>query len=272
MRKLLPNTLRIAFLSLLTIVTIYPFLLMLSVSFMSQQDFVNNPLTIPPTLMTSNYALVWERGGIARAFLNSLLITTVSVAIQVFLGSLVGYALSKMNFRRAHLFSVLFLIPMILPPQVIPLYLIFRSLGLINSYFGLFIYYAAIGLPLVIFIFTSFLRTIPIQISECAFTEGASHLQIYLKIMLPLQKPVIATVVVISGLSIWNDFFAPLILITSRNMRTIPLTIFQFFGQYSARWPVICACLVLMVIPILLAYIILQRHIISGVVAGSIKG
>ena len=273
MRKYLPNTIRLIFLILFTIVTIYPFMLMVFVSFMTSADFINNPLGLPSSFLNfENFELVFQRGRIIRAFFNSLLVASVALTIQIIFGSLVGYALTKMGFVRAKLFTVLFLIPLILPPQIIAVYLIFLRLGLLNTYFGLFIYYGAIGLPLVIFIFTSFTRTIPIQISECAFVEGASHLMIYTLIIMPLLKPVISTVIVISGLSIWNDFFGPLILITRSSLRTLPLTIFHFTGMYSANWPAITACLVILVLPILIVYVVLQKHIIGGVVAGSVKG
>ena len=128
------------------------------------------------------------------------------------------------------------------------------------------------GLPLIILILTGFMKTIPYEISEAAIVDGAGHFRIYSMIILPLIKPAIATSVVLSALSVWNDFFLPLIMVTKSDVMTLPMAVFQFKGLYQTSWPMVCACIVFLVVPMMIAYVFLQKHIVSGVVAGAVKG
>jgi raffinose/stachyose/melibiose transport system permease protein len=258
----------------MTITTFYPFFMILLVSFKSNIEFQINPLGFPQNFDLSNYVMVFKKAKIPSAFLNSFTLTSFSVIGEIFLGSLAAYALTKMKFKKAKLFASLFLAPMVFPifTVIIPLYLFFRQMHLLNNMFGLVLIYLATGLPLVIFIFTSFMSTIPYEISEAAIVDGASHFRIFYRIILPLIKPAIATTVVISGLNIWNDFFLPLMMITNNKLATLPLKLYTFKSEYATDWPSISTCIVYLIIPIIVAYVLLQKHIISGIVAGSVKG
>ena len=273
--KLKPkNIIRILILLMLTFITLCPFLILVMVSLKTKSDFMLNPLGIPIVWNFQNYITVFKRSNIMQSFLNSSTITVTSVLFQIVFGAMVGYALTKMSFKHSKVFTSLFLVPMIFPIQaiMIPIYIIFIKLGLVNTYFGLIIIYIATGLALVIFMMTSFMRTIPIEISESAFVEGAGHLTIFFKLILPLLKPIVATTAIISGLSIWNDFFMPLIMITKKDLKTLPLKIYDFMGQYSSDWTLIATCIVFVIVPIIIVYCMLQKYIISGVAAGAIKG
>jgi raffinose/stachyose/melibiose transport system permease protein len=179
-----------------------------------------------------------------------------------------------MRFNKVHFFSTVFLAPMIFPitTVILPLYMFFKQFHLLNNILGLVLIYGATGLPLTIFIFTSFMATIPYQISEAAVIDGASHGLIYSKIILPLIKPSIATTIIVNCLSIWNDFFLPFIFITNRNLLTLPLKLYNFKGEYSNHWPNMTSLMIFLLLPIFIVYIFLQKYIISGVVAGSVKG
>jgi raffinose/stachyose/melibiose transport system permease protein len=155
---------------------------------------------------------------------------------------------------------------------VLPVFLFFRYLHLTNSLFGLVLIYAGTGLPLAIFIFTSFMKTVPYQISEAALLDDANHLQIYGRIIMPLMRSSIATTVILESLSVWNDFFLPLIFIDSKNLRPLPLMLYIFKGTHITNWPYICVLMVFMIIPIVIVYCLLQKSIISGVVEGAVKG
>ena len=253
---------------------LYPLFLISMVSLKLLQDFRMDPLGLPHSFNFKNYVTVFQRAAIPLAYRNSVLITGLSITVQVFFGSLAAYALSKMKFRRARFFSTAFLAPMIFPITtiILPLYMLFRQLRLLNNILGLVIIYGATGLPLAIFIYTSFMNTIPYQISEAAIIDGAGHMRIYSRLILPLIRPAIATSIVVSSLGVWNDFFLPLLFITSRNLQTLPLKLFVFRGEYSNAWPSMCSLMVFMLVPIITVYVFLQKYIISGAVAGSIKG
>lgn len=261
-------------LTIAAIFVVYPFLSIAIISLKETSDFAINPSGFPSKWVLDNYVLIFKESDIIRGLLNSLIISISSVCFQIFFGSLSAYALSKMNFKREKLFSGAFLIPMIFPVYtvIIPLYMMFKQLNLLNNYIGLILIYTASGLPIVIFILTSFMRTIPYQISESGFMEGASHFRVYFQLIMPLVKPAIATSFVISTLSIWNDFFLPMLMITNDKLATLPLKVYLFTGEYSSNWPAISSLIVILVIPILLIYLLLQRQIVSGVVAGAVKG
>lgn len=256
-----------------TAIVIIPLLILISTSLKGPQEFMTNPAGWPHKLYLNNYPVVFLKAKIYRAMGISLLVSSSSIAGVLLTGSLVSYALTKMGFKREKLFSSLFLIPLIFPAQsiLIPVYFGFLKLHLTNNLFGLIILYIASGLPMMILILTGFMKTIPTAISESAFVEGASHFRVYLTIILPLVKPAIATSIIVSGLSIWNDFFLPLIFITKNTIAPLPLAVFNFQSGYSSDWGKIATCLVFLVFPIVVIYIFLQRFIINGVIAGAVK-
>lgn len=268
------NVARYLVLVLFSFITLYPFSLLIITSLKTQQEYMRSSVSIPAIPQFINFKTVWESSNIIYGFYNSFSITFFSLLFLVIFGSLAAYALTKMNFDKAKKYQLLFLAPMILPIQIIaiPLYLIYSKINLTNSRVGLIIVYIATGLPLVIFIMTSFMKTIPYELNESAMLDGASQIEIFGKIILPLLKPVLATVAVISGLSIWNDFFMPLLLLSDPIKKTLPLQIYNFMGQYSSSWPLICACILYVLLPIFVLYIFLQKYIVQGVVAGAIKG
>lgn len=265
---------RYVVLTILFCVTIIPFLVLPVVSLKTKKDFLVNPLTLPATLNFMNYVEVFKRSNIMGAFTNSLILLIGSVSLEIVLGALTAYALTKMKFKRAGTFSAVFLAPMIFPVQSIsvPMYLIFKRINLLNSYFGLILIESAISLPMTIFMMTSFMKTIPIQISESATIDGAGHSTILFKLIVPLLKPVISTIAVVCGISVWNAFYIPMIMLTKQSMRTLPLTIYDFMGMYESDWTLLCACIVLVILPIIIMYCFLQKNIINGVTAGAVKG
>ncbi len=261
-------------LSAFSLIALVPFFILVIVSLKTRSDFMKHPLSLPSTLNFQNYVTVFTRSSIVRSFLNSAVITAGSLVLELFVGTLASYAITKMNFKRAGFFAALFLIPMIFPVQTItiPVYVIYKNLGLLNSYIGMIIIYAAIGIPMVVFMMTSFMKTIPFQISESAKIDGASHFVIYARLIMPLMKPVISTLTVICGLTAWNDFYLPQIMLTKTTLKTLPLKIYDFFGQYTSDWTLICTCIVYVIVPIIILYCFLQRNIIDGVAAGAVKG
>jgi len=258
----------------LSLIALIPFLTLLMVSFKTHSDFMKYPLRLPHTLSLQNYVTVFQRSSIVRSFMNSFIITAGSLVIELFVGTLASYAITKMTFKRAGFYSAFFLIPMIFPVQTItiPVYIIYKNLGLLNTYGGMMILYAAIGIPMVVFMMTSFMKTIPYQISESAMIDGATHFVIYSRLILPLMQPVVSTLIVICGLTAWNDFYLPQIMLTRTELKTLPLKIYDFFGQYTSDWTLICTCIVYVIVPIIILYCFLQRNIIDGITAGAVKG
>lgn len=265
---------RYGVLIVLSVVTLLPFLLLPIVSMKTKQEYLLDPMALPSSIQFHNYVEVFQRANILRAFGNSLLLMIGALMLEIVLGALTAYALTKMDFKYTGTFSGIFLAPMIFPVQAItvPLYLIFKSVGLTNTYVGMILLEAALGLPMTIFMMTSFMKTIPIQISESATIDGAGHGTILFRLIVPLLKPVISTLAVVCGISIWNAFYVPMIMLTKQSMRTLPLTIYDFMGMYENDWTLLSACIMFVILPIIIMYIFLQKNIINGVTAGAVKG
>ena len=273
-KKNLYKVVRYVILTLLSIFTVIPFLILPIVSMKTKQEYLLNPMALPSKINFNNYIEVFKRANILGAFSNSLIIMLGALALEIVLGSLTAYALTKMQFKRAGTFSAIFLAPMIFPIQAItvPLYLIYKNIGLTNTYIGMILLEAALGLPMTIFMMTSFMKTIPIQISESATIDGAGHGTILFHLIVPLLKPVISTIAVVCGISVWNAFYVPMIMLTKQSMRTLPLTIYDFMGMYENDWTLLSACIIFVILPIIIMYIFLQKNIINGVTAGAVKG
>lgn len=265
---------RIILLVIIAIIIISPIFFIILSSFRTEGEFNRNPIGLPTTLSFKAYERVFEVAGIPSAFLNSAIIALFSLLGQIFFGSLAAYALTKMNFKRSNIFLNIYLFPIIFSIQmvILPVFIIFKYLNLINTHLGAIIIYIGTGLPITVFILAKFLKTIPDSLCEAAQVEGASHFQIYYKIILPIIKAPIAAITVINGLGVWNDFFVPLMFFTNGKIKTLPLGIFLFNQDHFVKWTYVSADIVITILPLIILYVALQRFVIKGVVEGAVKG
>lgn len=268
------SALRVTLLTVVALLVLAPILMVFTISFKSETEFLKTNF-MPAAMPTfNNYLRVWKEANIPSVTVNSFVITLCSVLLQVLVGSLASYGLTRMRFKHEKLFSTLFLIPMVFSVQTIifPLFLMYKSLHLLNTHLGLILIYAATGLATCIFIFSKYLRSIPSEICEAAQIDGAGHFRIYWQIVLPLTKAQISTIAVINGLGIWNDFFLPLMMFTNGKISTLPLSMYTFTTEYGLKWTLVSADIVFMMLPMLVVYFLLQKYIVEGVAAGAVKG
>lgn len=265
---------KIICLLLLAVIVLVPIIFLLSIAFKTESEFIKEPLGLPAHFSLDNFIRVYKLAEIPHVMLNSVIITVFSVFLQIIIGALAAYGLTKMKFKKSNLYINLFLIPMIFSIQavVIPVFLMFKQLSLLNSYIGAILIYTATGLALTIFILSKFFKGISDSVSEAAIVDGASHLTIFVRIILPLAKTPIATIIVINGLAVWNDFFVPLIFFTNGKIKTMPLSIYSFTQNHSSSWTLIFTDIIFIITPIIIVYIFLQKYIIKGVAAGAVKG
>lgn len=263
-------------LALFSILIIYPFLWMVSSSFKSPRDLYVDPWNLIPTkFLVSNYVDAWTIGNIGKYFINSVVVVVCSLCLIIFVNYMASYALVRIKFPFNGFFKILFVSTMMIPAQVIiiPLFKIQVSLGVANSLLGMILAYSSLYLPFSIFVLSSFMRTIPLEIDEAAYIDGCNKFQIIWKILFPISKPGLATIIIFAFMQIWNEFFVALIFIQDPAIRTLPLGILNFareWGQvdYTRQF----AALVIINIPIILVYSIFQKQFISGLTAGAIKG
>ncbi|MGW3605377.1 carbohydrate ABC transporter permease [Micromonospora sp. NPDC005161] len=227
--------------------------------------------TTSPTL--GNFTQAWQQGGLGGALVNSVLVTATSVAIVLAVSSLAAYPLARATARWSRGMFLLIMLGLMLPFQLaaLPLYQTMRDLGLLGTPWALILFYSGLQVPFTTFLYIGFLRALPREFEDAAFIDGCSPLQTFRYVVFPMLKPVTVTALVLNAVSVWNDFFTPLLYLSGSTQQTMPVAIAGFVGQYAADWNLIFAALVMSIVPILAVYFALQRSIINGF-AGGLKG
>ena len=260
-------------LMLFTLIIIYPVVWMVLASFKTSGEFVNNVWGVPSVLDIDNYHRAWELANLGRALVNSLIISLGTVALVVALASIAGYAFAKFRFRFSAIILLVLIFTMQAPTPVIPFYVLFVRLDLTDSYIGLILGIASGSLPLSIFIFQAFFRSIPNELREAAKIDGCSEFSAFLRVVMPISGPAVATVAILTFVGAWNEYFLPLLLVRSPEIRPLTLAVQVFFFQYGrVEWTDVFAALSIASIPMIVVYVFMQRWFIQGLTSGSIKG
>lgn len=253
---------------------IFPFIWTLSNSFKSMGEmFSYPPVLLPEKFLFSNFTNSWSVMPFGQAYLNSIYITLVILVIQLITCTMAAYALARIEFKGREFIFITILAMLMVPHQVtmIPTYLIVSKLGWLNTHWALIIpnsIFWAFG----VFMMRQFMLSIPKELEEAAMVDGASTPRIYAQIMLPLVKPALAALMIFSFLSNWNAFLYPLLYLSDRELFTVPLLLNAFKGQYTTNWSYVMAGTMISIIPVLIVYMIAQKHIIEGIAMTGIKG
>ncbi|MBV9492911.1 MAG: carbohydrate ABC transporter permease [Acidobacteria bacterium] len=246
---------------------------MLSASFMTSGEATTYPPHLVPHAATlDQYRQLFVRLNLGRAFLSSAIIASIVTVGSVLFGSMAGYAFAKLRFPgRERMFGLL-LIALVIPPQVgmLPLFLFMKQLHLVNTYWGAII--PSLATVFGIFLIRQFMLTVPQDLLEAARLDGASEFRIYWSVVLPLAKPILATLATFMFMSTWNDFMWPLIILSGQEHHTLPVAIANLVGEHVQDVELMMASSVVTVLPVLLLFIVLQRYYIAGIMAGSVKG
>ncbi|MDN6408994.1 MAG: carbohydrate ABC transporter permease [Tetragenococcus halophilus] len=256
----------------LSIFWIYPFFIVLFGSLKTRSEIFTNPLFFPQELTAENYPNAYESMNFAQSFMNSLLITTVSIILIVLFSSMAAYALSRMKSKISTAIYFLCAILMLVPFQsvMIPLVSLFGQVNMLNRT-GLIFMNIGFAASMSIFLYYGALRSIPLSLDEVAYIDGANFFQVFWHVIFPILKPTTVTVIILNAIRIWNDYLLPSLVINKEGMYTIPIQMYYFFGEYTIQWELALAGLLLAIVPIILLYIFLQRHIVEGVTEGAIK-
>jgi raffinose/stachyose/melibiose transport system permease protein len=250
-----------------------PLYLLIEMSLKSPAETAQSPLGLPKHVVFSNFSTAWTTaggGGMGGALVTSLLITVCAVGLLLALGLLAAFAIARHTSRMSTGVYVLFVGGLMVPTQLgtIPLYSAMRSFGLIGTPLGVILVYLGQLMPLTVFLLTGFIRRLPPEYEEAAYVDGAGHVRTLVRVVLPLLRPIVATVLIIDGLVIWNDFFVPLLWLAGSGHQTLPLALYSFVGAYTSQWNVIFAGIVIVIGPILCLYVLTQRHMIRGFTSG----
>lgn len=255
-------------------IVVFPLWVLVINSFKTRLTIYENPFWIPKKWNFQNYVTVLRDGDFLTYFKNSLVVVVLSLFIVTLVSSLAGYALASWKSRYSTIFYFLFISGMMLPIKIASIRLleITRALGLLNTIWSLPPIYVAMGIPVGVFILTTFIREIPKSLMEAAYIDGATSFKVYHMIILPLIRPALATVSIYNLIPFWNDLWFPLIFINTEDQKTLLLGVTRLFGQYQTDWSKVLAVLTLSAIPVLVLYLTMSQQFIQGVTAGAVKG
>ncbi|MCR4904145.1 MAG: carbohydrate ABC transporter permease [Butyrivibrio sp.] len=263
------------FLLFWALVNLFPIYFMFTFSLKSNDEiFGKNIIGLPKQWLFSNYATALNTGNMGLYFFNSLLVTTLAIAISIMAAMMACYAITRIKWKMSKLTNAFFMLGLTIPIQasIVPVYVVLSKLHWLNKYSTLIIPYAAFALSMAILICSGFMSEIPYDLDEAARIDGCGLFRTFFRIILPLMKPAISTVGVYSYLQCWNEFMFANVFISDSNHRTLPVGIKALSGQHTTEWGPIGAALVIATFPTLIVYIALSRKIQASFIAGAVKG
>lgn len=257
-----------------TFLVLFPLWTMVVNSFKFKFDIYTDPFGLPQKWNFESYASVITDGDFFLYFRNSLFVTLGSIFLVLLFGAMASYALVNWKHKASRFLYLFFIAGMMLPIKIgsIRLLQLIKGMGLLNTLWGLFPVYTAMGLPIAVFVLTEFIRHIPAELTEAAVIDGATRNKVFTIVVLPLLRPALATVAIYNLIPFWNDLWFPLIFINNDAHKTLLLGVTRLFGQYMTDWSRILAVLTLSAIPVLVLYLTMSKNFIRGLTAGAVKG
>lgn len=254
---------------------IFPIMVIINNAFKTKQElYFNSPLSLPANIDLTNFTTAWNKLDLGSAFFNSFVYTTVSVVLVALLCTITAWAIARGATRVFRAVRIYFLVGILIPSQALslPIYLLWNSFGLINTRFGLIALYVSIGLSFGIFLQTNFMSTVPVDIEEAAQIDGCNVYHTFFRIVLPLLKAPMATLVIVQSFSIWNDYMLTNLVLQSKDKRTVILAMKTLFTATANDYSTAMAAIVLSATPIIILFVLLQKQFIKGMLVGAVKG
>lgn len=254
------------------VIFMIPFAILLAVALRdpeSERGFLD--FSWPPTL--DNIVTAWETSAMGAALVNSMIITVLSVVLIIVIASAAAYPLARYQQRWSRATFYFFLFGLLVAGQasILPLYTFIRDIGLMNTLWAVVLIQVGANMPFSIFLYTAFIRELPRDYEEAALMDGATPTRSFVTVVFPLLRPITGTILILTSLGVWNDFFTPLLYLSGGGNKTAPLALYSYVGQYSADWPLVFSALLLSILPILVLYLFTQRFVIKGFASG-LKG
>ncbi|MBH1940019.1 carbohydrate ABC transporter permease [Mobilitalea sibirica] len=258
---------------------LFPIYIVLVNSFKNRQELYENMLALPQKFSFDYFTKAMSKMNFTRAFTNSFIVTVVSIAIIIVLASMTAWMFVRMNNQFSKFMFMVFVATMIIPFQTImmPLMQVMGwardtlHLPMLNTLGGLIYMNVGFGASMAVFLFHGFIKSIPISLEEAATIDGCNKFKVFWKIVFPILKPTTATVIILDVIWIWNDYLLPSLVLSGKELRTIPLSTASFFGQFTIEWNLAMSGLMLTIIPVIVFYLAAQKYIVKGVAAGAVK-
>lgn len=251
-------------------IAVAPLLVMVTNSVRTNQQLATEPLGLPAVPDFTSYQRAWIEASFGTYFWNSIVVTVLSVALSTIVSLLAAYGLARSSSRAMRAIESLFVSGLMMPVflMIVPVFYLLDSFGLVSTRSGLILVYAAVSIPFEIFVLSTFIRQLPLELEEAARIDGATSLRVFWTVVVPLVRPAIATVVIFRFVPIWNDFFYPLILIRDADNYTLPVGLTSFFGEYQTDWSTLFAGLVIATLPLIALFLAATKQIVAGLTAG----
>jgi raffinose/stachyose/melibiose transport system permease protein len=266
---LLPNY---VVLTLLVCFALGPLFVLAFNSLKTQAEIGRNPLGPPRTFVWENYPRAWEIGNFSTTVRNSSILVAGTVLGVLTLGGMAAYSMARLKLAGENIMTLYLLIGASLPIQLflVPLFFLWRNLGLVNSLFGLILIYIAVNSPFAIFLLRSYMLNLPADFEDAARIDGANEWQVFTKIIVPLSWPAFLTVGLVVGLAVWNEFLLATVFLTEHRLFTVVTSYYNFTSQFAQQWGLTSAAAIMMIVPILILFLMLQRRFIAGLTRGGL--
>lgn len=272
--KELGRCFRILLVIVIVVTILMPMFYMISMSLRPLSDVMASPLGLPSSLYLDNYVKVMATMNYWRSVGNTILITVVTTITVAIVSSMAAYPLARVRSQLSGAAYTLIVLGLTIPSfaSLAPLYVLLRSFGLLNTFSGIILAYVAGNIPLGVFFYTSFLKSVPEELDDAAILDGASPFQTYWDIVLPLLRPITATLALFVTMSVWNDLVYPVLFLNDESKFTVTVAVFRFLGSRNTDPTQLFPAVVLGVAPLIIMFLILQRQIVSGIATGATKG
>ena len=272
-RELIRKIIRTAVVLAPAVICAVPLYYVVVSSFKSSVDMIKNPLGLPQQWTLSNYREAFADGTIIRAFANTLIVTVAAVILQVIIGSMAAFGVVYKKSRFTVIVGAILMVSFAIPAQatILPLYRMESDLGIVDTLLGLVVLYMG-SCVFCYFLIVGYMKSLPQELFEAAKIDGAGPWRIYTRIVLPLITPILTTVVVFQTMSTWNDFMLPSVFLQSSDKQTVVLQVYNAVQQFSTNWPLFMTITVIALVPVFIFFCFCQKWIVSGLVAGSVKG
>ncbi|MCC8141650.1 MAG: carbohydrate ABC transporter permease [Lachnospiraceae bacterium] len=267
-------TVKYIVLIVLSILWLIPVFTLVVTALKSQADFISGigMFQLPEHIAWSNFSNALTQGRLLIYMRNDLIVSCLKVPIGIFVSAMTAFAITRLGMKRSTTWFVFLLIGMMIPMQIalVPISMIYNRLNLINTYFGLFYVYIGFGISFMLLILQGFFKGIPKELDEAAYIDGANKWQTFIRIILPVSLPALATLLITDFLSTWNEYLLASVIINDNRMKTVPVGLMTFVGEHSTDYGYLCAGVIISVIPAMVVYLIFQRYFVEGM-SGAVK-
>lgn len=254
---------------------LYPLFWLVLYSLKTNEEIMNGSFfAFPKAFQWHNYKEAYEQGSYLKYLGNSVLVTGITMFFVILLSSMVAYAISRFRWRYGNAVLLVFMLGLMIPLQatLLPLMIIFKNMNILNTHLSLILPYIAFSTPIAVFILSGFMKSLPHEIEESAFVDGASIYRIFRSVIMPISVPPMMTVCILTFITIWNEYILAATFISAEKLKTLPFGVYTFVSQYSVNYGNIGAFLIMGALPVILIYFILSERITKGMVAGAVKG